>query len=108
MDPSLVSPPTSRHVPYPALLAGELAVIGEMVASLDSLTHAGRHHVMAKIVGFIQGRLGPSVAKRGPVERARIAELLDRLKNEAARPLPVVSNFTEAVERLLAVPNLFV
>ncbi len=107
MDPSLASPPTSRRAPYPLLLAGELAVIGEMVASLDSLTNAGRHHVMTKIVAFVQGRLGPSVAKRGPAERARIAEMVERLKNEAARPLPVVSNFTETVERLLAVPGLF-
>ncbi len=108
MDPSVASPSTAPRVPYPHLVAAELAVIGEMVASLDSLTHAGRHHVMAKIVAFVQGRIGPAVARRGPAERARIGELVDRLKNEAARPLPVVSNFTEAVQRLLAVPNLFV
>ena len=107
MNPSLASAPTSRRAPHPALLAGELAVIGEMVASLDSLTHAGRHHVMAKIVTFVQGRVGPAVAKSAPAERARIGEMVDRLKNEAARPLPVVASFTDAVQRLLAVPNLF-
>jgi hypothetical protein len=107
MDSSLASTPTFRAVAYPQVVAAELAVIGEMVASLDSLTHAGRHHVMAKIVTFVQGRIGPAVAKRGAAERARINELVERLKNEAGRPLPVVSSFTDAVQRLLAVPNLF-
>lgn len=108
MNPSVASAPTSSHVAYPRLVAAELAVIGEMLASLDSLTHAGRHHVMTKIVGFVQGRIGPTLANRGAAERARIGELVERLKNEAARPLPAVPTFTDAVKRLLAVPDLFV
>ncbi len=109
MSPSLATIPTSRPVPYAELYAGQVAVIGEMLASLDSLTNAGRHHVMTKIVTFVQGRLGtvPSNS-RTPPERARIAEMLDHLQREAARPLPVVGVFTESVQRLLAVPGLFI
>ena len=108
MSLSLASVPTSHPVPYAELYAGQVAVIGEMLAGLDSLTNAGRHHVMAKIVAFVQARVGSAPGSRSPTERARIAEMLDRLQREAARPLPVVGAFTESVQRLLAVPGLFI
>jgi hypothetical protein len=108
MDPFVASAASPRQLAYPKVHAGELAVIGEMLASLDSLTHAGRHHVMAKIAAFMQARVAPVLAGRGPAERARIAELIDRVKHEAGRPLPVVPSFTDAVGRLVAVPGLFV
>ena len=108
MPPSLATVPTSHPVPYAQLYAGQVAVIGEMLAGLDSLTNAGRHHVMTKIVTFVQTRLGSAPASRTPVERARIAEMVDHLQREAARPLPVVGSFTESVQRLLAIPGLFI
>lgn len=108
MSPSLASVPTANRVAYPQLYAGQVAVIGEMLASLDSLTNAGRHHVMSKIVNFVQTRVGAAPAGRTPPERARIAEILDQLQREAARPLPVVGSFTESVQRLFAVPGLFI
>jgi hypothetical protein len=108
MDPSLASAPTSHPVAYAQLYAGQVAVIGEMVAGLDSLTNAGRHHVMGKIVAFVQARVTAPPAGRTAAERARIAEMLDGLQREAALPLPVVGSFTEAVRRLLAVPGLFI
>ncbi|HVY41131.1 MAG TPA: hypothetical protein VHM31_24510 [Polyangia bacterium] len=108
MSLSLAPAPTSHPVPYAQLYAGQVAVIGEMLASLDSLTHAGRHHVMSKIVTFVQARVGSAPAGRTPPERARIAEMVEHLQREAARPLPAVGSFTESVQRLLAVPGLFV
>jgi len=108
MTPSLASIPTSHPVPYAELYAGQVAVIGEMLASLDSLTNAGRHHVMMKIVTFVQGRIGSAPSSRTAHERARITEMLDHLQREAARPLPVVGSFTESVQRLFAVPGLFI
>lgn len=108
MSPSLASVPTSHPVPYAELYASQVAVIGEMVASLDSLTNAGRHHVMTKIVGFVQARVGTAPGSRTAAERARIAEMVDHLQREAARPLPAVGSFTEWVQRLLAVPGLFI
>lgn len=108
MNPSVATAASPRQLRYPQVHAGELAVIGEMLANLDSLTHAGRHHVMAKIAAFMQARVAPAIAGRGAAERARIAELIDRVNHEAARPLPVVPSFTDAVGRLVAVPGLFV
>lgn len=107
MNPSFAPAPISRGVAYPQVATPELAIIGEMLASLDSLTHAGRHHLMAKIAAFVQARAA-APAGRPAADRARVAELIDRVKHEAARPLPVVSSFTEAVQRLLAVPGLFI
>lgn len=108
MSSSVATAAPSRPLPYPQVHMAELAVIREMLASLDSLTHAGRHHVMAKITAFMQARVAPAIAGRGPAERARIVELIDRVKHEAGRPLPVVLSFTDAVGRLVDVPGLFV
>jgi hypothetical protein len=105
MNPLVAPAPTSRPFnPYTGAYAGQAAVIGEMLASLDTLTNAGRHHVMAKIVGFFQGRVGATHV----ADPARAAEMLERLQREAARPLPVVASFTQEVERLLALPGLVV
>ena len=83
----------------------ELAVIGEMLGSLESLTNAGQRHVMAKIVGFIQTRVSSGAIAR-TADRARVTELLDRVRHEATRPLPVVEAFRDAVGRVLAAPGL--
>ncbi|MFL5305032.1 MAG: hypothetical protein ACJ8F1_07450 [Polyangia bacterium] len=107
MSPSLASAPTSHPVSYAPVYAGQVAVIGEMLAGLDSLTNAGRHHVMTKIVAFVQARVGSAPGSRTAPDRARIADMLEHLQREAARPLPVVGSFTESVQRLLAVPGLF-
>jgi len=107
MNPSLAPASTSRPVAYSEVYAGQVAVIGEMLASLDSLTHAGRHHTMSKIVAFVQTRIAAPAASRTAADRARIAELVERLQREAARPLPAVASFIETVQRLLAVPGLF-
>ena len=109
MSPSLASVPTSHPVSYAPVYAGQVAVIGEMLASLDSLTNAGRHHVMTKNRGL---RSGPrSAARRAAGPRPTVPAsptCSSSLQREAARPLPVVGSFTESVQRLLAVPGLFI
>ncbi len=107
MNPYLAPSPTPRGVAYPQVATPELAIIGEMLASLDSLTLAGRHHLMAKIAAFVQARIA-APAGRPVADRARVAELVEQVKREAARPLPFVPTFTEAVQRLLAIPGLFI
>ena len=89
----------------PQIFVSELAVIGEMLGMLESLTNAGQQHVMTKIVGFIQGKVASgTIARRA--DRARVAELLERVRQESARPLPAVDAFRDAVARVLAVPGL--
>jgi uncharacterized protein YoaH (UPF0181 family) len=108
MSSPLVPSPTSSSPPpfgYTQIFPSELAVIGEMLGMLESLTNAGQQHVMTKIVGFIQAKVSSgAIARRA--DRARVAELLDRVKQEAGRPLPVVDAFREAVGSVLAVPGL--
>jgi hypothetical protein len=99
------SPSTSAPFGYTQIFPRELAVIGEMLGSLDSLTNAGQQHTMAKIVSFIQSRVSSGSIAR-TADRAQIAELLDRVRHEAARPLPVVDAFRDAVGRVLAVPGV--
>ncbi len=105
MSSSLASSPSSRPFGYTQIFPSELAVIGEMLGMLESLTNAGQQHVMAKIVGFIQTRVASgAIARRA--DRTRVAELLERVRHEAARPLPEVGAFRDAVGRVLAVPGL--
>jgi hypothetical protein len=110
MSSPLASSPTSSTTPafapaYTQIFPSELAVIGEMLGSLESLTNAGQRHVMAKIVSFIQARIASGTIPR-TADRARVAELLDRVRHEANRPLPVVQTFRDAVGRMLAAPGL--
>ena len=108
MSSPLAPSPTSstlRPFGYTQIFPRELAVIGEMLGMLESLTNAGQQHVMTKIVGFIQTRISSgAIARRA--DRARVAELLERVKHEAERPLPVVDAFRDAVGHVLAVPGL--
>jgi len=107
MSSPLVSSPSSSPRPfgYTQIFPAELAVIGEMLGMLESLTNAGQQHVMTKILGFIQEKVSSgAIARRA--DRARVTELLDRVRHEAARPLPVVDAFRDAVGCVLAVPGL--
>jgi hypothetical protein len=80
---------------------GELAVVREMLATLDTLTTAGQQHTMAKLVGFIQDRsirVLPGISSRN---RERVAELLAHLERECHRALPDVRSFSDRADRVV-------
>ena len=80
----------------------ELTVVGELLASLETLTIAGQRYAMAKIVAVAHdqvARVTPAVSARN---RAVLGQLLDDLRREAARLLPDVGAFTRRATTLTA------
>ena len=81
---------------------GELAVVREMLSTLDTLTTAGQQHTMAKLVGFIQDRstrVLPAISSRN---RDALAELMGHLQRECHRVLPDVRSFSDRADRVVA------
>jgi hypothetical protein len=84
----------------PATSPSNLAVAGEMLAMLETLTNAGQRHLMAKVVTFIEGHIAK--ATPGVRDRQRAAALLTQLRRESERPSPEVAAFRAHAERLIA------
>jgi hypothetical protein len=84
----------------PAPSPATLAIAGEMVGTLETLTNAGQRHLMAKVVTFIEGHLATAVP--GARERQRAAALLTQLKRESERPSPDVAAFRGHADTLIA------
>jgi len=76
-------------------MSQDIATMREMLATLETLTVAGRRHNMRKIVSFIERLLG------GARPHLVAAALLERLARESSRPHPDVRRFSETGERLL-------
>ena len=91
--------------PVPPTLGDRFAVVREMLSDLDHITVAGQHHVMSKIIRFVETEA--SLALRDTRARNRMAftELLAGLRHESGRLSPDVASFArsaEAVSSLLA------
>ena len=71
-----------------AVLLRQLSVIPEMLARLDTLTLAGQHHVIGKVVTFIEDQVRCANPRVGRRNRATLAGLVERLKHESDRVLP--------------------
>lgn len=81
---------------------GELAVVREVLSTLDTLTTAGQQHTMAKLVGVIQDRSSrvlPGISSRN---RDKLAELMAHLRRECNRALPDVRRFSDGADRVVA------
>jgi hypothetical protein len=72
-----------------------------MVATLDTLTTAGQHHVIGKVVAVVRDqvqRAAPLVSRR---EREILAGLVQEIEQESDRVSPNLSVFTPRAERLI-------
>jgi hypothetical protein len=88
--------PTALTAAAPAGLDGALAAIDEMLDRLETVTHAGQQHLMAKIVSVLTAH--PVIASGGPVAAARI----ERLRQESQKTAPDFSSFARATRALLS------
>ena len=69
-------------------LSPHFPVIREMLVTLETLTTAGQHHDMCKVVAFMADeirRLGPRLSRRNQVT---LAELVAQLERQTQRRLP--------------------
>ena len=84
-----------------ASLSWQVSVLGDMVATLDTLTTAGQHHVIGKVVAVVRDqvqRAAPLVSRR---EREILAGLVEEMEHESDRVSPNLSVFTPRAERLI-------
>lgn len=100
-----VPPATARRREDPTLCR-QLGIIGEMLTTMDTLTTAGQRHNMDRIVAFIREKADHASLPLGRRNRAVLAELLDRLTQEAHRRSPSVAGFTRTAESLLSLLRL--
>ena len=83
-----------------ASLSWQVSVLGDMVATLDTLTTAGQQHVIGKVLAVVRDqvrRAAPLVSRR---ERDILAGLVEEMEHESDRVSPDLSVFTPRAERL--------
>ena len=84
-----------------ASLSWQVSVLGDMVATLDTLTTAGQQHVIGKVVAVVRDqvqRAAPLVSRR---EREILAGLVEEMARQSDRVSPDLSVFTPRAERLI-------
>ena len=84
-----------------AVLSRQLSVIPEMLATLDTLTTAGQHHTIGKVVMFIQDQVRHAIPRLGRRNRATLAELMERLERESERQLPDLASVSRHATSLM-------
>jgi hypothetical protein len=80
-SPSLTPPPAATELRDKE----QLAVVVEMMDSIDTLTIAGQRHMMMKVVRFLERQL---VLVRAGERRPLVFRSLGRLAHEAERQTP--------------------
>jgi hypothetical protein len=96
--------PQLRHPGRPIaheLLAQQLSIIREMLATLDTLTIAGQRHVMEKVVGFVDTKTRALAARMSSRNRVTLLDLLMQLRKESQRLVPDPVPFTRHAENLI-------
>jgi hypothetical protein len=82
--------------------ADPIDTVREMLSMLETLTIAGQHHVMEKVIGFAEVRIAREVRRGGAASRRGLWEQLDCLRREAGHIVPDVSSFARRGESLMA------
>jgi hypothetical protein len=82
-------------------LLRQLAVVREMLPTLDTVSAAGQQHLMGKVVAFIQEHSTSAYRSLSRRNQEMFAELLDRLRRESNRIAPDVQAFCHGAESLL-------
>ena len=80
-----------------ASLSWQVSVLGDMVATLDTLTAAGQQHVMGKVLAVVRDqvqRAAPMVSRR---EREILAGLVQEMEHESDRVSPRISRCSRHV-----------
>ena len=93
-------PADLRTTGEPTSVSWQVSVLGDMVATLDTLTRAGQQHIIGKVVAVVRDqvrRAAPLVSRR---ERETLAGLVEEMARESDRVSPDLSVFTPRAERL--------
>jgi hypothetical protein len=100
------SPTSKDHAPRS--LADKLATVRQMLATLNTVTIAGQHHVMTKVLAFVDGQVERAIDQGAAGNRRLLLEQLALLRRESGRQAPSVPAFGERAESLLALLTMAV
>lgn len=78
-----------------------LAIVREMLSTVECATLAGQRYLMAKIVTFFDEVTADGYAGVGGRPRFMLAHLLGQLRQEGARPLPDAARFIQHAKHVL-------
>lgn len=85
-----------------ALLLRQLSVIREMLGTLDTLTIAGQHHDIDKVIAFVGGQVQRARTQVSGRNRTTLMDLMTQLRNESDRLFPDSTRFAQRAENLIS------
>lgn len=94
LQPALPAPP-----PH-ALVVGRLGIVEELLADLETVTHAGQHYTMTKIVGLLRDEVADSGSRLSELQRRSIKRSLEELEREQDHLLPDRIPFTARAHKI--------
>lgn len=80
----------------------QLSVIREMLGTLDTLTIAGQHHLMDKVIDFVEGQVRNAAPRLSARNRAVLMDLMTQLRNESDHLFPDSAQFAQSAENLVS------
>lgn len=83
-------------------LGGQLAVLGDMLGELHTLTLPGQSQNMSKIVGCLTKLASQILGKSSLRNQRTFADLLAKLELECQRSLPNAATFRQGADNLVA------
>jgi len=84
--------------PPRTLVLGRLGIVEELLADLETATHAGRHYTMGKVVGLLRDEARERASRLSELQRRWIRRSLDDLAREQDRLLPDGDAFAARAE----------
>ena len=95
-----------RFAPPPhALGVGRLGIVEQLLTDLDTVTHAGQHYTMGKIVGLLRDETAERRARLSELQSRSIKRSLEDLAREEDHLLPDRETFVaraQAIAELLS------
>jgi hypothetical protein len=85
-----------------ALLVGQFSVIREMLGNLETVTIAGQHHVIDKVIAFVDARVRHAATRTNRLNRATLMDLMAHLRNESDCRFPDSTRFAQRAENLIS------
>jgi hypothetical protein len=83
-------------------LGGQFSVIREMLGNLDTLTIAGQHHIIDKVIAFVDARVRQAATRASKRNSATLMDVMTQLRNESDRLSPDSTRFAQRAENLIS------
>jgi hypothetical protein len=80
----------------------QLTVLPEILSTLDTLTTAGQHYVMSKVLAFILDQAGRACRGLSASNQRMFVELIEHLTYESERLSPDTRRFSHRAESMVA------